>query len=152
MALIILFTVLSIVALGASFLVALPAAGRAALMTLAASFFVFGLVVGSSVVIDENEVGIVHRQFFGNPLPTGQIIARDGEMGPQAEILGPGWHFGYYPFTYQVRIDRVITVPAGQVGFVTARDGQSLPENEMFAPAWDSAQDKIGRASCRERV
>jgi len=143
MALIILFTVLSIVALGASFLVALPAAGRAALMTLAASFFVFGLVVGSSVVIDENEVGIVHRQFFGNPLPTGQIIARDGEMGPQAEILGPGWHFGYYPFTYQVRIDRVITVPAGQVGFVTARDGQSLPENEMFAPAWDSAQDML---------
>jgi regulator of protease activity HflC (stomatin/prohibitin superfamily) len=143
MALILLFTVLAIVALGASFLLTLPAAGRGALMVLAASLFGFGLVVGSSVVIDENEVGIVHKQFFGKPLPTGQIIARDGEMGPQAEILGPGWHFGFYPFTYQVRVDRVITVPSGQVGFVTARDGLPLPENEMFAPAWDSAQDML---------
>ncbi len=143
MTLILFFTVLAIVALGASFLITLPTAGRAALLVLALSLFGFGLVVGSSVVVDENEVGIVHRQFFGKPLPTGQIIARDGEMGPQAQILGPGWHFGYYPFTYQVRIDRVITVPSGQVGFVTARDGQPLPENEMFAPAWDSAQDML---------
>ncbi|HQY06439.1 MAG TPA: SPFH domain-containing protein [Lacunisphaera sp.] len=143
MALILFFTVLAIVALGASFVLTLPAAGRGALVVLAFSLFGFGLVVGSSVVIDQDEVGIVHKQFFGKPLPTGQIIARDGEMGPQAEILGPGWHFGYYPFTYQVRIDRVITVPSGQVGFVTARDGQPLPENEMFAPAWDSAQDML---------
>lgn len=143
MALILLFTVLAIVALGASFVVALPAAGRAALVVLAISLFGFGLVVGSSVVIDENEVGIVHKQFFGKPLPTGQIIARDGEMGPQAEILGPGWHFGYYPFTYSVRIDRVITVPSGQVGFVTARDGLPLPENEMYAPVWISAQEML---------
>jgi regulator of protease activity HflC (stomatin/prohibitin superfamily) len=147
MTLILFFTVLAIVALGASFVVDLPAAGRAALVVLALSLFGFGLVVGSSVVIDENEVGIVHRQFFGQPLPTGQIIARDGEMGPQAEILGPGWHFGYYPFTFSVRIDRVISVPSGQVGFVTARDGQPLPENEMFAPAWASAQDMLNPAT-----
>jgi regulator of protease activity HflC (stomatin/prohibitin superfamily) len=143
MAIILLFTVLTIVALGASFLLELPRAGRIALVALAFSLFGFGLVVGSSVVVDENEVGIVHKQFFGKPLPTGQIIAREGEMGPQAFILGPGWHFGYYPFVYQVRLDRVITVPSGQVGFVTARDGQPLPENEMFAPVWDSAQDML---------
>jgi regulator of protease activity HflC (stomatin/prohibitin superfamily) len=143
MALILFFTVLAIVALGASFLLTLPAAGRGALVVLAFSLFGFGLVVGSSVVIDQDEVGIVHKQFFGKPLPTGQIIAREGEMGPQAEILGPGWHFGFYPFTYQVRVDNVITVPSGQVGFVTARDGLPLPENEMFAPAWTSAQDML---------
>jgi uncharacterized membrane protein YqiK len=143
MAIIILFLVLAIVALGAAFVVSLPAAGRGALVILAFSLMGFGLVVGSSVVIDQDEVGIVHKQFFGKPLPTGQIIARDGEMGPQAEILGPGWHFGYYPFTYQVRVDRVITIPSGQVGFVTARDGLPLPENEMFAPAWASAQDML---------
>ena len=147
MALILFFTVLAIVALGASFVLTLPAAGRGALIVLAFSLFGFGLVVGSSVVIDQDEVGIVHKQFFGKPLPTGQIIARDGEMGPQAEILGPGWHFGFYPFTYSVRIDRVITVPSGQVGFVTARDGQPLPENEMFAPSWDSAQDMLNPAT-----
>ena len=143
MTIIIFFLVLAIVALGAAFVLALPAAGRAALVVLAFSLFAFGLVVGSSVVIDESEVGIVHKQFFGKPLPTGQVIARDGEMGPQAEILGPGWHFGFYPFTYTVRVDRVITIPPGQVGFVTARDGEPLPDNEMFAPAWPSAQDML---------
>ncbi len=143
MAIILFFLVLAIVALGAAFVLKLPGAARGALIGLAVSLFVFGLVIGSSVVIDENEVGIVHKQFFGKPLPTGQIIARDGEMGPQAEILGPGWHFGYYPFTYHVRVDRVISVPSGQVGFVTARDGQPLPGNEMFAPAWESAQDML---------
>lgn len=143
MALILLFTVLAIVALGASFVLTLPTAARGALIVLAVSLFGFGLVVGSSVVIDENEVGIVHKQFFGKPLPTGQVIARNGEMGPQAEILGPGWHFGYYPFTYSVRTDHVMTVPPGQVGFVTARDGDPLPNDEMFAPAWNSAQDML---------
>ena len=143
MAIILFFLVLAIVALGAAFVLRLPTAARGALVVLAFCLFGFGLVVGSSVVIDENEVGIVHKQFFGKPLPTGQIIARDGEMGPQAEILGPGWHFGYYPFTYQVRVDRVISVPSGQVGFVTARDGQPLPENEMFAPVWLSAQEML---------
>jgi regulator of protease activity HflC (stomatin/prohibitin superfamily) len=143
MALILFFTVAAIVALGASFVLTLPTAARGALIVLAVCLFGFGLVVGSSVVIDEREVGIVHKQFFGSALPTGQVIARNGEMGPQAEILGPGWHFGYYPFTYTVRIDEVVTVPTGQVGFVTARDGQPLPDNEMFAPAWDSAQDML---------
>jgi uncharacterized membrane protein YqiK len=143
MAIIIFFLVLAIIALGAAFVLSLPAAGRGALVVLAFSLFGFGLVVGSSVVVDEDEVGIVHKQFFGKPLPTGQVIARDGEMGPQAEILGPGWHFGYYPFTYSVRVDRVITIPPGQVGFVMARDGDPLPDNEMFAPAWSSAQDML---------
>ena len=143
MALILFFLVLAIVALGASFVVTLPPAGRVALWVLSFSLFVFGLVIGSSVVVDENQVGIVHKQFFGKALPTGQIIARDGEMGPQAEILGPGWHFGYYPFTYTVRVDNVVVVPPGQAGFVTAHDGQPLPENEMFAPAWSSAQEML---------
>ncbi len=143
MALILFFTVLAIVALGASFLLTLPAAGRGALVALAASLFVFGMIVGSSVVVDQDEVGILHRQFFGKPLPTGQVIARNGEMGPQAEMLGPGWHFGYLPFVYSVNVYKITTVQPGQAGFVTARDGQPLPENEMFAPAWTSAQDML---------
>ncbi len=140
---IIFFSVLAIVALGASVTVALPKAGRLALLVLAGVLFVFGLIIGSSVMIVQNEVGIVQKQALGKHLPTGQVIARDGEMGPQAEILGPGWHFGYYPFVYTVRIDEVATIPAGQVGFVSARDGEPLPENEMFAPVWSSAQDMM---------
>ncbi len=139
---ILLFTVLAIVVLGASFTVVLPRAARLAMLVLSALLFVFGLITGSSVVVDNDEVGILMKQ-FGAPLPTGQIIARNGEMGPQAEILGPGWHFGYLPFVYTVQTASVATIRPGEVGFVTARDGAPLPDNETFAPAWTNAQDML---------
>ena len=142
MASILLFTVLAIVALGASFTLAVPRAARIALLVLSGALAFMGFVLGSSVVIRDDEVGILQKQ-FGAPLPAGQIIARNGEMGPQAEILGPGWHFGYLPFVYTIRTDRVKTIQPGEVGFVTARDGAPLPENETFAPAWTSAQDML---------
>jgi regulator of protease activity HflC (stomatin/prohibitin superfamily) len=142
MAIIILFTVLSLIALGASFLLTVPNAARVALLVLAASLFVFGLGIGSSVVVGNDETGIIAKQ-FGDPLPTGHIIARNGERGPQQEILGPGWHFGFIPFIYEVRLDRVMTIEPGQVGVVSARDGQPLPEGHTFAPAWANAQDML---------
>jgi len=142
MASIIFFTVLAIIALGASFTVALPRPAKGALAVLALMLFIFGLLVGSSVVIDNSEVGILQKQ-IGKDLPAGQVIARNGEMGPQAEVLGPGWHFGYLPFIYSVHTDRVKTIQPGEVGFVTARDGDPLSENETFAPAWASAQDML---------
>lgn len=146
MTLILVFTTLAIVALGLSFMLDIPKLGRSALVTLSASLLLLGFVLGSSVVVDNNEVGIIKKQ-FGKPLPTGQIIARNGEMGPQAEILGPGWHFGYLPFIYEVALDKVKTIQPGEVGFVTARDGLPLPENETYAPAWTSAQDMLNPAS-----
>ena len=142
MTIIILFTVLALVALGASFLLDLPAAGRGALVVLAASLAVFGFVIGSSVVVGNNETGIVAKQ-FGDPLPTGQIIARNGERGPQQDILGPGWHFGYIPLIHEVRLEPVVTIEPGQVGVVSARDGLPLREGEIFAPAWANAQDML---------
>lgn len=142
MAIIILFTVLSLAALGASFLLTVPNAARVALLVLAASLFVFGLGVGSSVVVGNDETGIVAKQ-FGDPLPTGHIIARNGERGPQQEILGPGWHFGFIPFIYEVHLTRVMTIEPGQVGVVSARDGQPLPEAQTFAPPWANAQDML---------
>ncbi|MBI2511585.1 MAG: hypothetical protein HYV96_06365 [Opitutae bacterium] len=142
MAIIILFTVLSLVALGASFLLTVPNAARVALLVLSVSLFVFGVGVGSSVVVGNDETGIVAKQ-FGDPLPTGHIIARNGERGPQQEILGPGWHFGFIPFIYEVNLTRVMTIEPGQVGVVSARDGQPLPEAQTFAPPWSNAQDML---------
>ncbi|HET7537748.1 MAG TPA: SPFH domain-containing protein [Candidatus Didemnitutus sp.] len=142
MTIILLFSVLGVVALALSFLLDLPRAGRVALVVLAVSLLVFGLGVGSSVVVGNDETGIVAKQ-FGDPLPTGQIIARHGERGPQQDILGPGWHFGYIPFVYQVHLDPIITIEPGQVGVVAARDGLPLPDGQTFAPAWANAQDML---------
>jgi regulator of protease activity HflC (stomatin/prohibitin superfamily) len=142
MSIIILFTVLALVALACSFLLDLPVAGKGALVVLAVSLFVFGFGVGSSVSIGNDEVGIISKR-FGTDLPTGHIIARNGERGPQQEILGPGWHFGFIPFLYEVHTEPITNIPPNTVGIVTARDGKALPEGETFAPAWSNVQDML---------
>ena len=50
---------------------------------------------------------------FGASLPSGRIIALNGEAGYQARMLSPGWHFGYWRWRY-----RIVKVP---VSIVAAR-------------------------------
>ena len=143
MTIIILFSLIAIVALGASyFLDEQPALVRGALASLAVFLFLFGLVVGSSVSVGNDEVGVISKR-FGDELPTGHIVARNGERGPQARILGPGWHFGLLPFIYEVHTLPITTIEAGSVGVVSARDGLALPEGQTYAPAWSSLQDML---------
>ena len=66
-------------------LVAIVAAGGADRRSL--------LVFAGTRVIREDESGLVIKR-FGAPLPSGRIIALDGEAGYQAQLLPPGWHFG----------------------------------------------------------
>ena len=54
---------------------------------------VIAAVIVSTRVIGEDEAGLVIKR-FGRPLPSGRIIALDGEAGYQARLLSPGWHFG----------------------------------------------------------
>ena len=142
MVIIIIFTVLAIVSLGASVQSDMPKAARAALVLLAPILLITGLVTGSSVVIPPDQTGIVIRH-FGKPLPPGDIVARNGEQGPQAEILGPGWHFGYFPFLYDVSNVPVISIESGKLGFVSALDGLPLDEGETYARKWDSTKDML---------
>src|SRR3954463_13247025 len=99
----IFFTILAVVALAASMLATLPRLARIALIVMSPCLFVIGAIVGSSVVAPADQTGVVSR-LFGTALPPGDIVARHGEQGPQAEILGPGWHFGYFPFIYSVEL------------------------------------------------
>ncbi len=139
---IIFFTVLAVVALGAAIAANLPKAARIALVVLAGVLFVTGFLIGSSVVIAAGKTGVVMKH-FGTPLPPGAIIARNGEQGPQALILGPGWHFGYIPFMYEVNEVDVALIEHNKLGFITAKDGQPLPDGEIFAPVWASTTDLL---------
>jgi hypothetical protein len=139
---ILVFTMLAIVAVGLSATMSLPRAGRGALLIMAPFLLVIGLLVGSSVVVPADMTGIVVKH-FGKPLPDGHIVARDGEQGPQAETLGPGWHFFYIPLLCEVKMVPVAIIDHGKLGFVTARDGAALPDGETFAAAWTSAADML---------
>ncbi|MGH1352606.1 MAG: hypothetical protein ACRBBN_17640 [Methyloligellaceae bacterium] len=106
---------------------------------------VLGLIfLGSSsfVFIDANKVGHLKLIYGFNNLPKGRIIAIDGQKGPQADILGPGFHF--IPFVrvlYDVEQQNVVTIPQGYYGEVTALDGARMPDGMFIAPAIED--DKI---------
>ncbi len=104
-----------------------------------ALLFLFGLfVVGSTsfVFIDAEKVGHLKRIYAFQELPPGRIIALEGQKGPQASILGPGFHFKFgIRVLYDVEEFPVITVPEGYYGELTALDGQAMPEGMFIAPA-----------------
>ncbi len=54
------------------------------------------------VNVGAQEVGIKERRYFGRKMAQGRVIATEGEVGIQADLLKPGLHFVFYP------IERVI--------------------------------------------
>ena len=103
----------------------------------------FLFVLFSSVRhVGESEVGVVVKH-FGEELPSGDIIATNGEKGPQAIILGPGWHFWLWPGLFDVQIDQVVRVASDKVGLLTAIDGQPLPSGQAFADEWENPGDML---------
>ncbi|MDX2109834.1 MAG: SPFH domain-containing protein [Verrucomicrobiota bacterium] len=139
---IIFFTALAVVVLGMALTVKLPMLARYALVVMSPILFILGLAIGSSVVVPPDQTGVIIRH-FGVALPSGDIVAKNGEQGPQAEILGPGWHFGYIPFLYEVELAPVVSVDHGKLGFVTALDGRPLAADETYAPAWPNTADML---------
>ena len=97
---------------------------------------VFFFALASFRYVAEDEIGIVSKNIGFASLPPGQIIATRGEKGPQAEILPPGWHIGYWPFIYDIEKQSVIEIEQGTVGMLTAADGLPLPAGATYAPEW----------------
>ncbi len=94
-------------------------------------------VVASSVrYVGEDQVGIVIKNIAFRDLPKGQIIATNGEKGPQARILGPGWKPWIWPLIYDVEKTGVVEIREGQVGLLTTTDGLALPPGEIYAEEW----------------
>ncbi len=103
---------------------------------------VFFFTLASFRYVGEDAIGVVSKNIGFKSLPAGQIIATDGEKGPQAEILPPGWHPGYWPFIYDIDMEPVIEIEQGTVGMLTAADGQPLPPNATYAPVWEPGTEK----------
>ncbi|MGP1347983.1 MAG: SPFH domain-containing protein [Phycisphaerales bacterium] len=120
---------------------AIPRTGRQdfriALVVCALLALGLGVALSSVRYVGEQSVGVVIRNAFGPSLPPGKIIATEGEMGPQAEILAPGWHFGYWPGIFDIESAPVLTIEKGKVGLLTALDGQPLRDGQVYAPEWD---------------
>ena len=137
-----LCVVLALAAFAAATLADLPRFLRGLLYLLTPLLLIAGVVLGSSVNIPGDRTGVVNK-LIGTALPAGAIIARNGEQGPQAEILGPGWHFGLLPFIYEVAVVDVAVIEHGKLGFITAKDGLPLAPGETFAKEWPSTAELL---------
>jgi len=105
----------------------------------AALVLVTSIALSSIRYVSPEEVGIVAKNALGPSLKEGRIIATAGEMGIQADVLAPGWHFWYWPVIYDVRTVPLVEVKADEIGILEARDGLPLPEGQVFAEPWDDA-------------
>lgn len=89
----------------------------------------------SFVLIAADKVGQLKRIYMASDLPPGRIIAVEGQKGPQAELLGPGFHFRpLLNVLFDVEQFDVVQIPEGFYGQITTTDGQPMPEGMFIAP------------------
>jgi len=96
------------------------------------------LIIASTsfVYIDDNETGHLVKIYGARTLQDGKIIGADGEKGPQARILPPGFNFEFL-LNIVNRVDKkkIVNIPEGQYGYLVALDGKPFRPDQTFADA-----------------
>jgi hypothetical protein len=100
----------------------------------------FALASTSFVYVPDGYSAHLFRVYTGRSLPAHKIVAAEGENGPQARLLAPGFHFEpllnvlYTVDTSQPELE----VPQNKVGILTAKDGAALRFGQTFADPFPS--------------
>src|SRR6187455_3396215 len=110
--------------------------GIVAVIALIAAWYI---ITRFLVNIGAKEVGIKERRYFGRRMPQGRVVATDGEVGLQADVLKPGLHFVMYPVERVVQKVPLVEIGADELGVIDAIDGEPMPMGSIFAP--DRAQN-----------
>jgi len=102
--------------------------------------FVLVLLRRIFVNVGPREIAIKERRYLGRRMPPGRVVATEGEVGIQADVLKPGLHF-LNPFTERLfgRPVPLIEIGADEMGIVEAVDGEPNLPGRIFAP--DRAQN-----------
>ena len=91
------------------------------------------------VNVGATEVGIKERRYAGKKMSQGRVIATDGEIGIQADVLKPGLHFVLYPIERVIQKVPLVEIGADELGVIEAIDGEPMQTGSIFAP--DRAQN-----------
>jgi uncharacterized membrane protein YqiK len=91
------------------------------------------------VNVGAREIAIKERRYLGAKMPPGRVVATEGEVGIQADVLKPGLHLIKYPFECVVRKVPLIEIGPDELGIIEAVDGEPMPPGRIFAP--DRAQN-----------
>ena len=109
-------------------------------------FGVFVLLIAFLIIVNRifvnvgaREIAIKERRYLGAKMPPGRVVATEGEVGIQADVLKPGLHLIKFPFEKVVRKVPLIEIGADEMGIIEAVDGEPMPPGRIFAP--DRAQN-----------
>jgi uncharacterized membrane protein YqiK len=91
------------------------------------------------VNVGAKEIAIKERRYLGHKMPPGRVVATEGEVGIQADVLKPGLHLIKYPFERVVHKVPLIEIGADEMGVIEAVDGEPMPPGRIFAT--DRAQN-----------
>lgn len=100
---------------------------------------VWYIVTRFLVNVGAQEVAIKERRYLGRRMPQGRVVATEGEVGIQADVLKPGLHFVWYPVETVVRKVPLVEIGADEMGIIEAIDGEPMQTGSIFAP--DRAQN-----------
>jgi hypothetical protein len=118
---------------------------RALSLSLRIVFAVIALIclaATSYVHVESDEIAVLNKIYGTTSLPGEHIIATNGEKGPQAEILTPGWHPWFLVnVIYQVENKKVVSIPSGKYGFLVAKDGMPLRPDQFLADAFPASHE-----------
>src|SRR5882724_808659 len=97
--------------------------------------FIILIVVLRRILVNvgAREIAIKERRYFGAKMPPGRVVATEGEVGIQADVLKPGLHLIKYPFEKVVRKVPLIEIGADELGIVEAIDGEPMLPGRIFA-------------------
>jgi uncharacterized membrane protein YqiK len=93
------------------------------------------LIILSRIMVNvgAREIAIKERRYLGAKMPPGRVVATEGEVGIQADVLKPGLHLIRFPFEKVVRKVPLIEIGADELGIVEAIDGEPMPPGRIFA-------------------
>src|SRR5580765_8136437 len=91
------------------------------------------------VNVGAREIAIKERRYLGRRMPPRRVVATEGEVGIQADVLKPGLHLIKWPFEKVVHKVALIEVGSDELGIIEAVDGDPMPPGRIFAP--DRAQN-----------
>ena len=91
------------------------------------------------VNVGAREIAIKERRYLGAKMPPGRVVATEGEVGIQADVLKPGLHMIKWPFEKVIRKFPLIEIGADEMGIIEAIDGEPMPPGGIFAA--DRAQN-----------
>ncbi len=100
-------------------------------------FFRTVLQLMGVVIVPEDRIGLVTKKFvlFGEhkELPSGRIIALNGEAGFQSQTLAPGLYFWKWIWQYEITLQPLAVIPDGLIGLLMSKDGGELLPGAVLA-------------------